>query len=126
MSQFTAVPVPKADTVAIQLTAPNQVKLSGTITQKDPSADLAGFFKALHNAALADKLSEVRADVSGLTFVNSSAIRLFVDWATWVKNEKGARYTLRFVTSRNVTWQKTSFMALMSLAKEVLAIEQVS
>lgn len=126
MSQFTAVPVPKADTVAIQLTAPNQVKLSGTITQKDPSADLAGFFKALHNAALADKLPEVRADVSGLTFVNSSAIRLFVDWATWVKNEKGARYTLRFVTSRNVTWQKTSFMALMSLAKEVLAIEQVS
>jgi len=126
MSQFTSVPVPKADTVAIQLTAPNQVKLSGTITQKDPSADLAGFFKALHNAALADKLSEVRADVSGLTFVNSSAIRLFVDWATWVKNERGARYTLRFVTSRNVTWQKTSFMALMSLAKEVLAIEQVS
>jgi hypothetical protein len=126
MSQFTSVQVPKAETVAIQVTAPNQVKLSGTITQKDPSNDLAGFFKALHTAALADKLSEVRADVSGLTFVNSSAIRLFVDWATWVKNERGQRYTLRFVTSRNVTWQKTSFMALMSLAKEVLAIEQVS
>ncbi len=126
MTQFTAVPIPKAETVAIQITAPNQVKLSGTITQKDPSNDLAGFFKALHTAALADKLPEVRADVSGLTFVNSSAIRLFVDWATWVKNERGQRYTLRFVTSRNVTWQKTSFMALMSLAKEVLAIEHVT
>lgn len=126
MSNFSAVPVPKAESVAIQVTAPNQVKLSGTITQKDPSNDLAGFFKALHTAALADKLAEVRADVSGLTFVNSSAIRLFVDWATWVKNERGQRYTLRFVTSRNVTWQKTSFMALMSLAKEVLAIEHVT
>jgi hypothetical protein len=126
MSQFTSVQIPKAESVAIQVTAPNQVKLSGTITQKDPSSELAGFFKALHTAALADQLSEVRADVSGLTFVNSSAIRLFVDWATWVKNERGQRYTLRFVTSRNVTWQKTSFMALMSLAKEVLAIEQVS
>ena len=126
MSQFTSVPVPKAETVSIQVTAPNQVKLSGTITQKDPSNDLAGFFKALHTAALADKLPEVRADVSGLTFVNSSAIRLFVDWATWVKNERGQRYTLRFITSRNVTWQKTSFMALMSLAKEVLAIEHVT
>ena len=126
MSQFIAVPVPKAESVAIVVTAPNQVKLSGTITQKDPSHDLAGFFKALHTAALADKLTEVRADVSGLTFVNSSAIRLFVDWATWVKNERGPRYTLRFITSRNVTWQKTSFMALMSLAKEVLAIEHVT
>jgi len=126
MSQFTAVPVPKAETVHISLTAPNQIKLSGTITQKDPAQDLAGLFKALHTAAMADKLAEVRADVSGLTFVNSSAIRLFVDWATWVKNERGHRYTLRFVTSRNVTWQKTSFMALMSLAKEVLAIEHVT
>ncbi len=126
MSQFTTVVVPKAETVAIQVTSPNVVKLSGTITQKDPSNELAGFFKALHTAALADKLSEVRADVSGLTFVNSSAIRLFVDWATWVKNERGQRYTLRFVTSRNVTWQKTSFTALLSLMKEVLAIEQVT
>ncbi|HET7539819.1 MAG TPA: STAS domain-containing protein [Polyangiaceae bacterium] len=126
MSEFSAVRVPKADTIAIQLTGPNQVKLSGTITQKDPAADLAGFFKALHTAAVVDKLSEVRADVSGLTFVNSSAIRLFVDWATWVKNERGHRYTLRFVTSRNVTWQKTAFLALMSLTKEVLAIEHVT
>jgi hypothetical protein len=126
MSQFTAVQVPKAETVVISVTGPNQVKLSGTITQKDPAHDLAGLFKALHTAAMADKLAEVRADVSGLTFVNSSAIRLFVDWATWVKNERGHRYTLRFVTSRNVTWQKTSFMALMSLAKEVLAIEHVT
>jgi hypothetical protein len=126
MSQFSEVRVPKAETVAIQVTAPNLVKLSGTITQKDPANDLAGFFKALHTAALADRLAEVRADVSGLTFVNSSAIRLFVDWATWVKNERGNRYTLRFITSRNVTWQKTSFMALMSLAKEVLAIEHVT
>ncbi|HYQ41327.1 MAG TPA: STAS domain-containing protein [Polyangiaceae bacterium] len=126
MSQFSGVQVPKTETIAIQVTAPNQVKLSGTITQKDPANDLAGFFKALHTAAVSDRLSEVRADVSGLTFVNSSAIRLFVDWATWVKNERGHRYTLRFVTSRNVTWQKTSFMALMSLAKEVLAIEHVT
>ena len=126
MSQFSDVRVPKAETVAIQVTAPNQVKLSGTITQKDPANDLAGFFKALHTAALADRLAEVRADVSGLTFVNSSAIRLFVDWATWVKNERGHRYTLRFVTSRNVTWQKTAFLALMSLTKDVLAIEHVS
>ena len=126
MSQFTAVQVPKAETVAIQVTGPNLVKLSGTITQKDPSHELAGFFKALHTASIADKLTEVRADVSGLTFVNSSAIRLFVDWATWVKNERGHRYTLRFVTSRTVTWQKTSFTALMSLMKEVLTIEQVT
>jgi len=126
MSKFTEVKVPQSGSVTIEMIEPNQVKLSGTITQKDPSADLAVFFKALHGAAILEQLAEVRADVSGLTFVNSSAIRLFVDWATWVKNEPGRRYTLRFVTSRNVTWQKTSFMALMSLARDVLAVEHVA
>ena len=42
MNQFSAVQIPKADSIAIRLTAPNQVKLAGTLTQKDPAGDLAG------------------------------------------------------------------------------------
>ncbi len=126
MSQFSAVPVPKAETVAISVTEPNQVKLSARSPRRTLLTIWRASSKRCNTPRWPTKLSEVRADVSGLTFVNSSAIRLFVDWATWVKNERGQRYTLRFVTSRNVTWQKTSFMALMSLAKEVLAIEHVT
>ena len=126
MSQFTAVHVPKSDTIAIRVTGPIRSSCRAPSHRRIRPISSAGFFKAVYTAAVADKLSEVRADVSGLTFVNSSAIRLFVDWATWVKNERSQRYTLRFITSRNVTWQKTSFTALMSLMKEVLAIEQVT
>jgi hypothetical protein len=64
-------------------------------------------------------------DVTGLTFVNSSSIRLFIDWAVWVKAETGHRYQLTFRTNRQITWQTTAFAALTSLMKEVVSVERV-
>ena len=120
-----AIEVPKLDTVTIELPSPTSVKLKGTITKKEPAQDLEGFLRAVHRDATEKKAPEVKVDVSELTFVNSSAIRLFVDWATWLKNERGHRYTLKFLTSSRITWQKTSFAALLALMKDVLTVERV-
>jgi len=120
-----AIAVPKLDTVSIELVSPDLLKLKGTITKKEPANELEGFLRAIHRDATQRGASEVRVDVSELTFVNSSAIRLFVDWATWLKNERGHRYTLRFLTSSKITWQKTSFSALLALMEDVLAVDRV-
>jgi|HubBroStandDraft_4_1064222.scaffolds.fasta_scaffold05481_9 hypothetical protein len=53
-----------------------------------------------------------------------SSIRLFIDWAVWVRDEPGHRYMLRFVTRREVAWQETSFSALASLLNEVVRVER--
>jgi hypothetical protein len=125
MSQLEKVAPPRLETLRVRIDGAANVVLTGTIASKDPSADVGPFLKAVHEAVLADKLSELRVDVVGLSFVNSSAIRLFVDWAGWIKASKNGRYKLRFATNRHITWQKTSFMALKSLAGEMLSIEQV-
>jgi hypothetical protein len=123
MSQLAKVAPPRLDTLRVQVSPPATLIFSGTITSKDPSSEVGPFLRAVHQAALSDKVSELRVDVSALSFVNSSAIRLFVDWTSWLKTDRA--YKLRFATNRHVTWQKTSFMALKSLADEVLTIEQV-
>jgi hypothetical protein len=125
MSQLQKVAPPRLETLRIHIDGPTGLAFSGTITSKDPAGEVGPFIRAVHEAALADKLSELRVDVSALSFVNSSAIRLFVDWAGWVKSAKSGCYKLRFATNRHVTWQKTSFMALKSLAEDVMSIEQV-
>ena len=121
----TAIDIPKLDTVSIEMLSNHAVKLKGTITKKEPAQDLEAFLRAVHNEATTRRTPEVVVDVSELTFVNSSAIRLFVDWATWLKNEKGHRYKLRFRTSSRITWQKTSFAALLVLMKDVMLVERV-
>jgi hypothetical protein len=124
MSQLAKVTPPRLESLHVQISPPAGLVFSGTITSKDPSRDVGPFLRAVHEAALADKVGELRVDVSALSFVNSSAIRLFVDWTSWIKTDRGG-YKLRFATNRHVTWQKTSFMALKSLAEDVLTIEQV-
>ena len=122
---MNSITLPKLDSVSVEVIGTDTVKLKGTITKKEPAQDLDAFFKAVHRDAVASRADQVNVDVSELTFVNSSAIRLFVDWATWVKNESTHRYRLRFLTSRHITWQKTSFTALKSLMDGILSFEGV-
>jgi hypothetical protein len=125
MSQLGSISVPKLPFVTIEIVLPNRMIMKGTITTREPGQDLSAFFRSVHAAARADRLQELRLDVTGLTFVNSSAVRLFVDWATWVKNETGPRYKLVFIANRKITWQNTSFAALRSLMGDAIAVEHV-
>jgi hypothetical protein len=126
-SKLTTVTPPKLDTLRVAIQAPNLVRLSGTVTLREPGPVLGGFLKALHQAAVDDRLSELRLDITELTFVNSSAIRLFADWTTWLKNLPAAqRYRLTFLTSRKLTWQKSCFSALLVIAKDVLVVQDAA
>jgi len=122
---ITNLTAPKLDGINVDIVGSDTVKLKGTITKKEPAQDLDAFFKSVHRDAVSTRSDQISVDVSELTFVNSSAIRLFVDWATWVKNESTHRYKLRFLTSRHITWQKTSFTALKSLMEGILSFETV-
>jgi hypothetical protein len=124
MSALGGVGVPQLDNFSAQITLPAGVQLGGVIAIADPAHVLGAFFEALHQAILLDGIREVTVDVRHLTFVNSSAIRLFVDWATWVRNATPPRnYVLRFRTDRRITWQRTSFSVLQTLAPHAIVVD---
>lgn len=122
MSHLQNLDVPRIEGFDVTLT-PGSVTLRGVIAIPDPGVSLGGFFRAMHDAALADGLSELVADVRQLSFVNSSAIRLFVDWANWLVPAGAPRYLLRFRTDRRITWQRTSFTALQSLTGKAIVVD---
>lgn len=123
MSALQRVGVPELDNFGVQIQPP-AVQLSGVIAVSDPGRVLGPFFAALHRAATSDKLPVISVDVRHLTFVNSSAIRLFVDWATWVRNAPAHEaYVLRFRTDRRITWQRTSFSVLQTLAPNAIVVD---
>lgn len=111
MLKVRAVALPEVANVKVAFTEGGLV-LAGSITSKEPDRSLGAFFRAVHDAALADALRVLNVDVRGLTFVNSSAIRLFIDWAIWVSQPKRAAYKLCFVRNPTVTWQRVSFPAI--------------
>jgi hypothetical protein len=124
MSSLAAIGLPELDNFSAQITPPATVELVGVIAIPDPGRVLGTFFAALHRSVTSDGLPEISVDVRHLTFVNSSAIRLFVDWATWVRNARPEDgYVIRFRTDRRITWQRTSFSVLQSLAPKSIVID---
>jgi len=113
---------PDVANVEVRL-SPEGITLLGSITTKEPDRSLGAFFRTVHDAALRSGLTELRVDVRGLGFVNSSAIRLFIDWAIWVSQPARTSYRLRFVRNPNVTWQRVSFPAIAQLAAEHVVID---
>jgi hypothetical protein len=125
MSKLAQIPVPNLATVKLKVDPAGRLSLDGTIATRDPAEMMLPLFRSLHRAVIEDGLREFKIDLSALTFVNSSAIRLFVDWITWIKNETAARrYKAVFVTNSQITWQKTSLGVLKSLAPDVVDLQQ--
>lgn len=123
MSNLSKVELPQLASFELAITAPNAISMRGTIAIADPGLLLGSCFRRLHEATLADALPELSVDVRQLTFVNSSAIRLFVDWSSWVANARPNGYLLRFRTDRRITWQRTSFAVLQSLGGKSIALD---
>jgi hypothetical protein len=123
MSAIASLDVPKIEGLTVEV-KPGSLKLKGTITHHEPSRPLAGFFRALHVDTVQQRSPDFAVDVAELTFVNSSSIRLFIDWAVWIKGESSHRYLLKFRTSRSITWQQTAFQALASLMAEIVRVER--
>ncbi len=123
MSNLSQIDLPQLASFELSITPPNAVAMRGTIAIADPGLVLGGCFRRMHEAALADDLRELSVNVRQLTFVNSSAIRLFVDWSSWVAIAGPKGYVLRFQTDRRITWQRTSFAVLQSLGGKAIVLD---
>jgi hypothetical protein len=99
--------------MSLRFTAPDTLKLSGAIKTATAQAAFGRILPDLHGLVLKNRWPRFNVDVRELDFVNSSAIRLFVDWITWAESSK---YTLSFHTSADTSWQRISFSVLCSLA----------
>ncbi|MEZ4407072.1 MAG: hypothetical protein R3A52_11415 [Polyangiales bacterium] len=100
--------------LSIAVTGDRALAWSGEFAHRDPVAEVGPHVRRIHDAAAGG--GELVVDVRGLSFVNSSALRVFLDWVAWIAAEPAERrYPLRFVTSPKATWQAAAFPAIVML-----------
>ena len=108
------------ETVQFESVPPHTLLIRGTLAMPEPTKKIQPYLERVHEAVLAGGLVEYHVDVRGLTFVNSSAIRLFVDWVVRIE-DSGKPYQLVFITDRS-TWQRTAFKGLAVLGGDCVQI----
>jgi hypothetical protein len=124
MTNLANISPPKLDGLTLTLSDETTLSIAGTIATRDPNPTIGAYFRKLHDALVAKKPERFVVNLTELTFVNSSAIRLFIDWAMWIgQSGKIPPYRLHFRTARGITWQQTNFSALQSLAPGVIEVE---
>jgi hypothetical protein len=119
LAQFQVGETKSIESLELMLATASECRLTGTLHSASAQERLAQEFGELHDVIQSQKLAEFKVDVRALTFVNSSAIRLFVDW---VSRAEAAGYKLHFMTDRAITWHRLSFSVLKSLAPNSVAI----
>jgi hypothetical protein len=107
------------ESLELELTTPAELCLAGTLSTPTAQAEFRRMLQDLHAQIVAAKTPAFTVDVQALRFVNSTAIRAFVDW---ISRAAHAGYTLAFTTSASVTWHRLSFSVLKSLAPSTVEI----
>ena len=107
------------ESLRLALVSASEMHIEGTLNTPTAQAETSQHLGALHDHIVAERLSSFTVDLRKLTFVNSSAIRLFVDW---IARASTARYKLIFKTDRSITWHRLSFSVLKSLAPAAVEV----
>ena len=102
------------------------VTIVGEIDQMSPRDFLAAFFELVHNMAMSEALAEVRVDLTGLRFLNSSGIKEFLSWIlrrNRIPPEK--KYRIHFLSDPSVTWQPVTLPRLRDLDADAISLTHV-
>jgi hypothetical protein len=101
-----------------------RVQFRGTISTVNPAVVLNPFVDAVHAHAIEAGAKELRVDLTALEFCNSSGFKSFIHWIERIQQEPEARrYKLRFLSTRERKWQRTSLLALSCYGINLVTID---
>jgi anti-anti-sigma regulatory factor len=86
---------------------------------KTAQQELERVLGEVHSHIVAAKIASFTVDVRLLNFVNSSALRVFINW---ISRAERVGYKLVFVTDPRVTWHRLNFSVLKSLAPQSVEV----
>lgn len=102
------------------------VRFTGIIDQPKPGEFLDPLIARVHEDALSGRPARVAADLSGLSFLNSSGIMALAKWVMKLKEAPAnQRYPLTLLYAPGVTWQQTSLKPLVMMSGGLVTLEPV-
>jgi hypothetical protein len=90
----------------------------------DAGDPLARLLDVLHSEAIARKVTTAVVDLRRLEFLTSTGMKRFITWIRRVGElDLSARYTIHFVYSPQIPWQRRSLHALRCFAPDLITVE---
>jgi ABC-type transporter Mla MlaB component len=107
------------DSLGFELVHAARLRLSGTVQNAAARTEFRRRIQQLDVRIRGGELTTFTVDVRKLDFVDSSALRLFIDWVSLAQS---GGYSLVFLVDSAITWHRLSFSVLKSLAPATVRI----
>lgn len=101
-----------------------QLVFEGKIDMLDPGLEIQPFLLELHTKMLEEGVKRLLVDFTGLTFMNSSGLKVMVNWIMKLKDVPAdSRYRLVLQRNKDITWQGSSLPILQKLLPDAITVE---
>ena len=106
------------ETLQLELASEGELRCGGALRSDAAQRAFGQHLQDIHAHIVAKRLPSFTVDLRSLDFVNSSAIRVFINW---ISRAEGAGYETRLLRRiRAIAWHRLSFSALQSLAPKTV------
>jgi hypothetical protein len=97
------------------------VTISGS-TEMESKRELSRFLGQVHEEACTRAAPEVRVDLRGASFINSTCLKVLASWILQPVVDSMPPYRITFITTSAHGWQKRSLGALIYLAPQRVTV----
>lgn len=95
------------------------LRIEGELEMEDPSVLLKPFFSEFHEKMLGAEIVKIHLDLSRLTFINSSGLKVFFRWICDVDDlDESLAYHIDIHYSPKIAWQASNVYAMQDLAPD--------
>jgi len=102
-----------------------KVKFAGKISARNPNEIFDPFFESLAQKLQENNIKHINLDTIELEYINSSAIRMFIDWINSVKKLPiDKRCNIKFLYNANSPWQESTFSMFFRTFSEIVSLQE--
>lgn len=116
--------IKRLDEATLRFLPEGVVRVEGRILSRNADGEFEECLSRFHVGALKDASERVVVDVGRLEWISESAVTALVGWVLAIQREPvEKRYRVVFRINSTVPWQHGTFLALRSVAPEVVGLE---
>ncbi|MCG8570183.1 MAG: hypothetical protein MJB14_08590 [Spirochaetes bacterium] len=96
-----------------------ELKITGTIDDKNPGLYMEPFIEELHQNILQNSVTEIEIDITELSFLNSAGIKELINWIIKLDTlPEEQKYKIIFICNKNHLWQESSISTMSFLNQQ--------
>jgi len=116
--------VKRFDEATLRFLSEGIVRIEGRVLSRNADGEFEECLAKFHVGALKRATERILVDVARLDWISESAVTALVGWVLAIQREPvDKRYQVVFRINSAVPWQHGTFLALRSVAPEVVGVE---